>query len=80
MTQDQRLTHIDYDFRCHILRRHFNGRCRGLNKILIVLKLLAFRTLFAQFEDEPKRNGHLGSMTPAFPQTYPQLLWTMGPV
>ncbi len=46
------------------------------HKLLNLIQLIGFRLVFRQFENDPKRNGHLGHLTPGFQQTYPQVLWT----
>src|ERR1700722_15051109 len=74
--QDQRLTHTDCDSHCNILEQHLSGKSRGRHNLLNLKDSFRFRTLFHQFEWDPKRNGHLGLMIPASQQTYPQVLWT----
>src|ERR1700722_17043660 len=78
-SQDQRLTHIDFDPPCNICKTLLYQASRGWRNPLICLDSFRFRTLFRQFDYVSKQNGHLGLMIPVSQQTYPQVLWTRDP-
>src|SRR5580704_2303120 len=58
--QDQRLTHTACDSRCNIFDQTFGGESSGGCNPLNSMGSFQYRVFFRQFDQAPKRNGHLG--------------------